>query len=835
MKHLLAACLLLTGLWLAGAGFSVELEPVRPSVRMGEYVQLALSSPRQISAIDYPVVKGARWAKNIQYTQTRNINGRVNYIRVLALAPEKTGELLIPSFTVRSGSDTARTAPVKIRVLERKAQETADGGSVKLTDAVRGRILLSPEKKEYYIGEEITIFCDLLVDERVARQIRVNYYPAFENAGSALFTTWETRAGKVRFQAGRPVQVEEKDLTFLRYRFTAVCRVMKPGEFAPGAAISVGVLSGRDRESDMFDDPFGGGFFDSFFSSSRVEPFTVEFKRPAPVKILPLPPAPAGVLDTRLVGSWQVTGHLSGASLKQGEVAELSLLFAGKGAAESFSAPKLELPGFRVYPPEVRKKPDSVTAKYALIPLTPGEKQIGFAVGTFDPAAGQWRARKFSFRVAVAKSAVPVPPPPPPAPTRTAAAPRIASAPAEPGKSAETPADTPLLYQKSAPGAVVGTPLIVNTLPYTLVFFFGFPLVAVWCELRARRREKEAGSPELKRRHERRKSMQALVKLLKTQGDTPEFRSRLIPLLGEAMDLSAGATPGEIARHTDDPELRRYFADLDSAGFRPDGAESGCTLSPRGMKALVKLLKSLMLFAVTFILLLPAEAEGLNAEFNAGRFAQAAAKYRTLAELPGGFRPDMLYNYGNAQYALGNYPEARFALNLAALLKPWDHEIKANLNLVNARLFQNGSSGSSVTRFLGSMRDQLRCDQFLMLGSFFWGVLWLLWGFRRKLPGAWFPSLAGIAAFLLLLCLIAGISQTGSAYASDRVIVVAKQVELRTLPGRKSGAVEATLPGGGDAELIQDDPAGFSRIRINGREGWVDSKAVKKALPGGLF
>ena len=329
--------------------------------------------------------------------------------------------------------------------------------------------------------------------------------------------------------------------------------------------------------------------------------------------------------------------------------------------------------------------------------------------------------------------------------------------------------------------------------------------------------------------------MQALVKLLKTQGDTPEFRSRLIPLLGEAMDLSAGATPGEIARHTDDPELRRYFADLDSAGFRPDGADGGCTLSPRGVKALVKLLKSLMLFAVTFILLAPAGAGPLNEEYNAGKFAQAAAKYRSLAELPGGFRPDMLYNYGNAQYALGNCPEARYALNLAALLKPWDHEIRTNLGLVNAGLFQNGSSGSSFTRLLGSARDQLRCDQFLMLGAFFWGVLWLLWSFRRKLPGAWLHSLAGAAALLLILCLIAGIGQACSAYAPDRVIVVAKQVELRTLPGRRSGTVETTLPGGGDAELIQEDPAGFSRIRINGREGWVDSKAVKKALPGGLF
>ncbi|MBQ7694949.1 MAG: BatD family protein [Lentisphaeria bacterium] len=834
MKHLLAACFLLAGLLLAGADFSVEIEPVRPSVRLGEYVQLALSSPRQIGAVDYPVVKGARWAENFQYSQTRSINGQVSYVRILALIPEKTGELLIPPFTVRSGSDTARTAPVKVRILERKAPETAGGGSVKLTDAVRGRILLSPERKEYYTGEEITLFCDLLVDERIARQIRVNYYPTLENVGGALFTTWETRAGKVRFQAGRPVQVEEKDLTFLRYRFTAVCRVMKPGEFAPGAAVSVGVLSGGRRESDPFDDPFGSGFFDSVFSSSRVEPFTVEFKGPAPVKILPLPPVPAGVLDTRLVGSWQATGNLSSASLKQGEVAELTLAFTGKGAAESFSAPKLEPAGFRVYPPEVRKKADSVTAKYALIPLVPGERRIDFAVGTFDPAAGKWRTEKFSFRAAVARSAVPVPTPPPPAAVRPAA-PRSAPAPAEAGKSAEPPAETPLLYQKSAPGAVVRTPLIVNTLPYTLVFFFGFPLAAVWWELRARRREREAVSPELRRRHERRKSMQELVKLLKTQGDTPEFRSRLIPLLGEAMDLSAGATPGEIARHTDDPELRRYFADLDSAGFRPGGADAGCALTPKGVKALVKLLKSLMIFAVAFILFVPAEAEPLNAEFNAGQFARAAARYRTLAEAPGGFRPDMLYNYGNAQYALGNYPEARFALNLAALLEPWDHEIRANLNLVNARLFQNGSSGSSLTRLLGSMRDQLRCDQFLMLGAFFWGVLWLLWSFRRNLPGAWFHSLAGVAAFLLLLCLAAGISQACSTYAPDRVIVVAKQVELRTLPGRRSGVVEATLPGGGDAELIQDDPAGFSRIRINGREGWVDSKTVKKALPGGLF
>ena len=140
MKHLLAACLLLAGLRLAGAGFSVELEAVRPSVRVGEYIQLALSSPRQITSIDYPVVKGARWAENIQYSQTRSINGKVNYIRVLALAPEKMGVLLIPSFTVRSfcaalssfrsGSSSSTS---RIRLAEAMAREENISRNVTIT------------------------------------------------------------------------------------------------------------------------------------------------------------------------------------------------------------------------------------------------------------------------------------------------------------------------------------------------------------------------------------------------------------------------------------------------------------------------------------------------------------------------------------------------------------------------------------------------------------------------------------------------------------------------------------------------------------------------------
>ena len=195
----------------------------------------------------------------------------------------------------------------------------------------------------------------------------------------------------------------------------------------------------------------------------------------------------------------------------------------------------------------------------------------------------------------------------------------------------------------------------------------------------------------------------------------------------------------------------------------------------------------------------------------------------------------MLYNYGNCQYLMNNLPEAKWALNLAHLLAPHDREIRTNLELVNARLFAENDRESTFTAFLTGMRDRIRCDNYLLLAAFGWGVLWILWSFRRKLGSSVYYSCSGAVLLLVVLSLLSAAAQMRSVYSADKIIITAKNAELRTLPGKNSGVVESTIPGGNEGELLQRDSSGFCRVRINGREGWIDGKTFKHTFPGKLF
>ena len=820
MKCFLCVLLLtLCSFVLEAKEFSVTLEVRRSAVRLGEYIQLILHSDKKVDKIDYPVIPGAKWAENIQSSGTRYVNGKVSHMKTLYLAPEKEASFTIPPFKVYSGKDSGTTQELKVRVLPREQMNTEEGKSYKISDIVKGSISITPAGRNVYAGEEMVITCDLLVDERFTNQIQLSYYPEFTRAGNALFTTFAVRGGKTRFKADRPVQVVEKDTPFIRYRFTAFCRVLKPGPFAPGATQKVGVIRTDRTREDPFDGFFGG--MGGFFSSSSVEPYTVNYTQAPPVEIKALPTPPAGVFNTFLVGKWQVKGALSSTSLRQGEVCELLLTFQGTGSPENFSAPQITAPGFRVYPAEVEKKGDTVTAKYAMIPLETGELEIKLCPGTFDSTLQKWVSTPLEFKAAVLKGAAAAP-----AGVQKNFAPAPPQAPAAPAPAGEEERNF-LLYQKNAPGALVKLPLVKNALG--IVFFFALicPLAALGIELFFRRREKEASSPELRRKKELKKELRQLAFELNSKGDSAEFRSRLIPVLGEALGLSAGAAAGEIAEKMSDEELCSYFSRLDFAGFSPVNDEKELKLDSSAKKALLKLLKSLSLIALLFFFLPGVSGTELNSEFNAGNFAAAAPKYMALAQTPEGCRPDMLYNYGNARYRQGNLPEARWALTRALLLKPWDGEIKANLQLVNGHFFKNPGTDGSFSANLRAFRDQIRCDHYLIAGAFFWALIWFLWSFRRKISSGILSTATFICAFLCLLCLTAFFTQMQSTYSDKRIIITVPQAELRTLPGKNAGSVETAVTGGSEAEVIQYDNSGFARVRLDKREGWLPVQSFK--------
>ena len=802
----------------------VRLEPVRRNVQLGKFIQLQLSSDKQITKIDAPEVKGAQWENAYSSSGMRNINGKVTYTRTLMLVPSAEGTVTIPPFKVHAGKDSAMTGELKIRILPRSA---GNSGETKITDAVKGKVTIKGGKGSYYAGEEMEIICDLAIDERYMDQIRTNYFPELLNTGNAIFTLYTYRGNRVKFQIGTPTERVEKEKVFICHSFTARCRVLIPGKFAPGATIRLGIV----QKNTMDDDFFGGfGFGGGFFDTSRVAPYTLRFTPAAPVEIKALPPVPVGVVSCGLLGQWQVSGTLSSRSLHQGEVAELVLKFRGVGAVENFRAPELKFPGFRLYPPEVVKQKQEITAKYALIPLEVGEKVLQMTIGHFSPATGKWVEKKIEFKAAVA-------------PGKGGAAgvqKNFAAVTPDARKSKDAAPEKPaapeqqLLYQKNAPGPLVELPLIRNDLFRLLLFLFGMPLISVAVELYYRRRERESSTPELSAKRRRQKAVSALAGELRSKGDTPEFRERLIPLLGESMGLSAGATAGELARQMEDPELCRYFAGIESSSYMP-GGNTESTLSPGGKKALLKLLKKYSVYLLCAVCCFGAGASELNQEFNKGEFAKASARYLRLSGGETGYRPAMLYNYGNSRYYLNDLPEARWALNLAHLLSPGDGEIRANLAYVNDRLFENPSANGSLRSFLRDLRDHFRCDHYLLFGSFCWGLLWILWSFRRKLgPGLFYGS-GGVLILVLVLCLLSCVTQLNGNYSPRRIIITVPTVELRTLPGVNAGSTESTLRGGSEGKLIQRDSSGFCRVRINGREGWLPEKSFKRAFPGKLF
>ena len=76
MKYILLLISVCFFLRAAGADFEAALELRRGAVHLGEYIQLVLHSDKRIDRIDYPAVPTAQWAKNIQSSSSRYINGK---------------------------------------------------------------------------------------------------------------------------------------------------------------------------------------------------------------------------------------------------------------------------------------------------------------------------------------------------------------------------------------------------------------------------------------------------------------------------------------------------------------------------------------------------------------------------------------------------------------------------------------------------------------------------------------------------------------------------------------------------------------------------------------
>ena len=824
--------LFLLPLALFAEKFEVETVFTPAVVTAGEPVEIVLiSNKRGDLKFDLPEIKGGRWLRNYvsTSTQTSIVNGVVSTSvrRTIPVMTEKPGVITIPSFTVTCGRETARTRELVIKVLSSADRPESSGGFP--SPEPTGVMDVPAMGRKFYAGEDIPLVLSLRIP--AGTEVRELSYPEITGLGSGVLADFSKSNPRSRFfapptQRRRVIGNQECTEVIFRTAF----RGLKPETIVPEAVATLGIVHrSRSRTPrSMFDDDFFDGFFSG--SSARVVPRQVHFKfEGGKLDILPLPPPPAGADYLKLVGPWRIDVKLGSASARVGEPVELVVNLTGGGQGETLEAPRLNLAGFRVYPPEVKRFPDRIEIKYALIPLETGEWKFAPAFSVFDPVAGRYEVCRRELILPVSPGSAA------PAVTVSSAVPaaKEKAVPAvEPEKAKTAPERQELFYQKSAPGRSVELPLVRNQLPGIVCVLVMGIAGGILLKLRSLRREREKSDTSFRRRNELHHHLKDVIAELKTAGFSGEkVRETAVPFLAESMGFAPGATPGELAEKIGDRELADWLRTLNSSGFSPGSSDDDAAPTPRRVKSLLRALKRCGV--ILFILAGFALQAGFNSAFDRGDYAQAEreyAKFNTRSR----WSANALYNLGAVHFMKNDLPRARLCFMRALLLAPWDAETLENLNFVNRKLMQP-EVGSTATpgELLVWCRDRLRPDQYVFLASVFAAFLLILAGWGAGGKAVYRNWAVGIFASLLLLAAVAAGSQMAGPYSRDRAVVVAGELKLRTLPAA-AGKVETTLPGGGTAQIV-DARDGWSRIKINGRDGWVESFRIERIFPEGLW
>jgi tetratricopeptide (TPR) repeat protein len=215
-----------------------------------------------------------------------------------------------------------------------------------------------------------------------------------------------------------------------------------------------------------------------------------------------------------------------------------------------------------------------------------------------------------------------------------------------------------------------------------------------------------------------------------------------------------------------------------------------------------------------------------NQFYAEGKFADAANFYEKILA-SGKTSPNLLFNYGNAEFKSGNLGKAIAAFRPAELLAPRDSEIRANLNFVRNQVQGSTILESRWENWLGnlSLNEWAICAVIL-----FWLTFILL--AARQIRPAFAPRLRGAIFTLIILTIfcVAILSVQANNHFSNQTAVAIAASTARSGPfddaqnafAIRDGAEFSVLDHHGDWVQIADG---------SGKIGWVQMKQVE-ILPG---
>lgn len=218
-----------------------------------------------------------------------------------------------------------------------------------------------------------------------------------------------------------------------------------------------------------------------------------------------------------------------------------------------------------------------------------------------------------------------------------------------------------------------------------------------------------------------------------------------------------------------------------------------------------------------------------NAAYNDGRYAEAAAAYRTVLKYQ--IRDARLeYNLGNAEFRIGRLGPAILHFERAKRLAPTDADILANLAFARASTFDRVPEPELffAVRWVRGVQDRVGPDRQA------WAFLVLLWGIALVLivvfsrPGGWSAAAGWTLAALILVAALVGASWhvTYERLEGRQLAVVFDDVvEVLAGPGDNNAAL-FTVHEGLTVEIRAERQDWLQVSLPNGMNGWIRGSSV---------
>ena len=831
---------MLSASWLYAGYDDVYTEVSPKSVIVGESTEFYMISAAGFpEAEQLPSIPGLTWSSEgpSHSTSTQIIKARriSTFRTIYQFTVSREGTFTIPAMKVEIGHLTKTVPPLQFKAYKRKVIDST-GKEIALDTLLYSSALLMTNKNSIYVGEEVPL---------EIRMYSLNGLPLtcswpqldIENVVMKDYSNINPQSPN--FQPPQRKTIRQKNQIFNEDTFRTALRPIAPGTLSGKVLIPCLIKiprseSTRDRTtSDTISDFFASSFFESRYKN-------IEYKLQAdigPKKVIPLPPLPKDAYYTGLVGEWDLNYYLSSPKLKAGEPVTLKITLKGKGTLDTLSAPEIKIEGFRIYPPEIKKEPDtgrisSAEIRYAIIPKSSGKTKINITFSTFSPLRGKYILKKFTKEFQVAKSNNI-----PSGMVAVGAENNSTNEESELNKL-KIKESNGILYLKPKKSGAVKIPLRDNNLLWIILIFILGPAIFIISEILSYKKERLTRDPLLKRKNSAKKKKRDVINRIKSAKDEDELhaiiQNDLTPLINDLYGYPPGTTTDELAEKLENPKLSSCIKAGSSSSYMPGSTReyNAETLKKHLLKALKRISIIILIFNCSYIY-----SDDNQLKKNDPRTAYdhrdtttAEAIYKSQID-PNNPDPAWLYNLGNCAVQKGNLPQALLYYEQARRLDPGDSDIRENLNFVRRKLLlpEIGESGTPIDS-LENFRDSFRPDTWMLIIAITWSMCWLSLALRRLLSRRkWVTSF--IVACLLFVCsIIAYVTQQEFTYNKTYAIVVKRGVPVYMLPSAQSGDAGFKLRAGEEVS-IEEERHNWLRVRQDHSEGWVQSDSVQRVWP----